>query len=57
MGAPDGELALVVLQNAHDPEGVLAHVVDALQEAAHLRHRPGRRVQPHTQLRSRPLNV
>ena len=54
MGAPDGELAIVVLQNAHDPEGVLAHVVDALQEAAHLRHRPGRRVQPDTQLRSRP---
>ncbi len=35
-GAPDGELALVVLQDGHDCKGVLSHVVNALQEAAHL---------------------
>jgi len=34
----DRELALVVLQDAHGPEGVLARVVDALEEAADLVH-------------------
>ena len=34
----DRELALVVLEDAHRPEGVLAGVVDALEEAADLVH-------------------
>lgn len=34
----DRELALVVLQDAHGPEGTLARVVDALEEAADLIH-------------------
>lgn len=36
--AADRELALVVLEDAHGPEGVLARVVDALEEAADLVH-------------------
>ena len=37
-GAPDGELALVILEDAHDAKGVFADIVHALQEAADLVH-------------------